>query len=137
MIRKVIGLLLIVGAFLGAKRLVEYYGEVQHRQAVLARGGVPDAPLPPPGFLAGLPPSLETSLQEAQKQGAASLKNWLQTYRPYVRDPRLAAIELDYVVLLGAKNLPEARQVFEAVQQRTPTNSPIYLRVRQLEKTYR
>ena len=64
------------------------------------------------------------------------MRNWLKAYRPYLSDPRLAAIELDYVVLVGASDLKEARQIFAAVKQRTPTNSPVYPRIKQLEKTY-
>jgi hypothetical protein len=86
--------------------------------------------------LPGLPVGLESSLQTAHKQGAAGLKNWLKAYRPYVTDPRLAAIELDYVVMVGAGNIKEARQVFASVKQRTPTNSPVYPRIKQLEKNY-
>jgi len=89
-----------------------------------------------PAVLPGLPASLESSLQTAQKQGAASLKTWLKNYRSYVTDPRLAAIELDYVVLVSPGNPQEAKQVFAAVKQRTPTNSLAYPRIKQLEKTY-
>jgi hypothetical protein len=53
-----------------------------------------------------------------------------------VSDPRLAAIELDYIVLIGSTNPQEARRLFTAVKQRTPPNSPIYERVKRLEKTY-
>ena len=83
-----------------------------------------------------MPANLEASLQAAQRQGAAGLKNWLKLYRPYLNDPRLAAIELDYIVLISSSNPQEARQIFAAVKQRTPTNSPVYPRLRQLEKTY-
>ena len=86
--------------------------------------------------LPGLPANLEASLQAAQKQGVAGLKNWLNLYRPYVSDPRLAAIELDYVVLISSTNPQEARRLFAGVKQRTPANSPVYPRVKQLEKTY-
>jgi len=83
-----------------------------------------------------LPANLELSLQAAQKQGAAGLKNWFKLYRPYVSDPRLAALELDYIVLISSSNPQEARQLFAAVKQRTPTNSPVFPRIKQLEKTY-
>ncbi|MGZ8920841.1 MAG: hypothetical protein ACXW3L_07645, partial [Limisphaerales bacterium] len=49
--------------------------------------------------LDGVPPHLETSLQNAQAKGAPTLKIWLQHNRKYCRDPRLAQIELAYVVL--------------------------------------
>ena len=51
-------------------------------------------------------------------------------------DPRLAAIELDYIVLISSTNPQESRRLFSLVKQRTPTNSPVYPRVKRLEKTY-
>jgi len=102
------------------------------------RGGAPPptAAAVTPATLPGLPANLELSLQAAQKQGAAGLKNWFKLYRPYVSDPRLAALELDYIVLISSSNPQEARQLFAAVKQRTPTNSPVFPRIKQLEKTY-
>jgi hypothetical protein len=134
--RKLIALLLIIGAVWGIRQLIAYYDQVEAEK--LAREG--RAPTPAPvdsSVLAGLPPGLEASLQTAQKQGAAGLRNWLKAYRIHVKDPRLAAIELDYVVLVGAADIKEARRVFDAVKQRTPTNSPVYPRIKQLEKTYK
>jgi hypothetical protein len=133
--RKVIGLLLILGAFWGVKQLINHYQSVKEGQLAEGSGGPParvDSTVLP-----GLPPALEPSLQTARKQGAPGLGRWLKTYRPYVTDPRLADIELDYVVSIGAGNIQEARRIFAAVKQRTPTNSPVYPRLKQLEKTYR
>jgi hypothetical protein len=86
--------------------------------------------------LPGLPASLETSLSAAQQRGATGLKDWLANYRIYVRDPRLAAIELDYVVLISHQDPAEARRIFKDIHDRTPTFSPIYERVKRLEKTF-
>jgi hypothetical protein len=136
--RKLLGLVLILAALWGCKELYKYWEQVKARKETEDRGGAP----PPavvavaPTVLPGLPANLETSLQAAQKQGAASLKNWLKLYRPYMSDPRLAAVELDYIVLISSSNPQEARQLFGAVKQRTPANSPLYTRVKQLEKTY-
>ena len=136
--RKLIGLALILAAFWGCKELYKYWEQVRARKETEDRGGAPPRATAAvaPSVLPGLPANLETSLQAAQKQGAASLKNWLKLYRPYVSDPRLAAIELDYIVLISSSNPQEARQLYAAVKQRTPTNSPLYPRVKQLEKTY-
>lgn len=86
--------------------------------------------------LPGLPPNFETSLEAAQKEGAPGLKRWLDRYRSYVQDPRLASIELDYAVLVGAINREEARRVFRAVKQRVTPDSPVYPRVKKLEPAY-
>jgi hypothetical protein len=53
-----------------------------------------------------------------------------------IQDPRKAWIELDYCTLLARENAKEARRIFADVQQRTPTNSPIYWRVKKLEPTF-
>lgn len=143
MIRKLIGLLLIIGALLGLKELHRYWEQVKTQQETkdrLSTGGThtpaPAAPTVAPGGMPSLPPSLEASLQEAKRQSPAALKLWIEKHRPYVQDPRLADVELDYVVLIGARNYVEAKKIFHAVKQRTPTNSPVYPRIRQLEKNY-
>ena len=86
--------------------------------------------------LPGLPYKLEPSLQAARKQGAAGLKNWLKTYGQSVEDPRKAWIELDYCVAVAREDPAEARRVFAAVKERTPPSSPVWPRMKQLEKTY-
>jgi hypothetical protein len=136
--RQLIALLLVIGAIWGARQLYHYWEDVKAKKEIEDRGGAPPPATTPAAtaVLPGLPASLENSLQAAQKQGAAGMKNWLKLYRSYVSDPRLAAIELDYVLMISSTNPQEARQVFAAVKQRTPTNSPVYPRVKQLEKTY-
>jgi len=89
-----------------------------------------------PQELEGLPPQLETSLQAAERAGAVGLKNWLQTYGRMVRDPRRASIELDYCVIVARDNPAEAKRVFAAVKERTLNSSPVYPRIKQLERTY-
>ena len=135
--KQLLAILLIIGALWGCKQLYRYWEQVKARKEAEDRGAPPPtAVATAPSALPGLPANLEASLQAAQKQGVAGLKNWLNLYRPYVSDPRLAAIELDYIVLIGSTNPQEARRLFTAVKQRTPTNSPIYERVKRLAKTY-
>src|SRR5437867_3984551 len=136
--RQFLAVLLIVGAIWGGKQLFNYWEAVKAKKETEDRGGAPPPNTIPAAsaVLPGLPANLEASLQAAQKQGVAGLKNWLNFYRPYVSDPRLAAIELDYIVLISSTNPQEARRLFAVVKQRTPANSPVYPRVKQLEKTY-
>lgn len=141
MIRNLIGVLLIIAALLGLKELHQYWEKVKSQQETRDRPAV-GAPAVAPaataaGGLSGLPPSLEASLQEAKSQSPAALRLWIEKHRPYVQDPRLASIELDYVVLVGGRNYLEAKKIFHAVRERTPTNSPVYARIQQLEKNYR
>jgi hypothetical protein len=86
--------------------------------------------------LPGLPNKLDASLQAARKQGAAGLRNWLKTYAQSVEDPRKAWIELDYCVAIAREDPAEARRVFAAVKDRIGPASPVWPRMKQLEKTY-
>jgi len=133
--KQVITILLIVAAIWVAKEVQSYWETVKAKK-LAEDGGAPTLKAAPPNALPGLPTSLEASLDAARKQGPAGVKAWLKSYRIYVTDPRLAAIELDYVVSLPARDIKEARDVFAAAKQRTPTNSPVYNRIKQLAKTY-
>ena len=136
--KALITIVLIVAALLGIKELHRYWEDMKAKRGVEPSArGEPAAAAPSADALPGMPAALEPGLEAAKRQGAVSLKNWIKQYRPYLSDPKLASIELDYVVLAGAKNFAEARDVFAAVKQRTPTNSPVYPRIRQLENTYR
>ena len=136
--RQFLALLLIIGAIWGGKQLFNYWETVKAKKETEDRGGAPPPASAPAAsaVLPGLPANLDASLQAAQKQGVAGLKNWLNLYRSYVSDPRLAAIELDYIVLISSTNPQEARRLYAVVKQRTPTNSPVYPRIKQLERTY-
>ena len=139
MIKALITVVLVVVALLGIKELHAYWQTVRSKEKdrmAAIRGEEPAAPPKDPLALTGMPASMEPSLERAKKAGAPALKAWLKQYHGYVADPKLAAIELDYVVLAGAKSFVEAKEIFAAVKRRTPTNSPVYPRIKQLEKTY-
>lgn len=89
-----------------------------------------------PGQLPGMPPELQPSLEAAETQGAAALANWLRTYDRYVEDPRRAWIELDYCVMIARDDPREARRVFRDVKDRTPPSSPVWPRIKELERSY-
>jgi hypothetical protein len=86
--------------------------------------------------LPGMSPALETSLSAHQQRGAIGLRAFLDRYGTKIRDPRLAWIELDYVVLVARDNPVEAKRVFARIKKRIPSNSLVYPRVKQLEATY-
>ncbi len=136
MMRYVLGILIILAFFgLGRKLLDSYVRIEKHGSATEPAAQAPASPSAPAG-MAGLPPSLEPVLQAAQRQGASGLRAFLARHRFSIQDPRLAAIELDYVVLISLQDPAEAKRVFKEVQQRTPTWSPIYGRVKSLAKNY-
>ena len=90
----------------------------------------------PPAPLTGLPQKLEASLQQARQAGVRDFRNWLNAHRNEVQDPQLAWIELDFVVAVARENPAEAKKVFAEVKERVGTDSPVYQRVKDLEKTY-
>lgn len=134
--RQALTILIILGALLLFKRLYSKYESIKQQDSRSEQNSVRGPAADSSAALQGLPPSLEAPLQAAHKQGAEGLRKFLGQYRYAIRDPRLAAIELDYVVLMGLHDPVEARRVFKDVQERTPNFSPVYERVKRLEKTY-
>ena len=137
--KALIAILVIVCFVYAARFLVSYYGGFKEKETPTAQ----TAPRAMSGEdLSGLPSTFETSLQNAEKAGAADLKRWLETYRQYVKDPRLAWVELDYVVMVSQQDPKEAKQVFQSVKQRISPSSAdpgtrfVYERIKTLEKTY-
>src|SRR5437667_5813413 len=102
----IIRLLIIALVFYGIVKLFHFLESVKKPDKFLLENeGTEDKTKPKaPAVLPGLPPNFEASLEAAQKEGAPGLKRWLDRYRSYVQDPRLASIELDYVVLVANSN---------------------------------
>lgn len=115
-------------------KMFSYYqhveAESQNKQKIEAGADIR------PDELAGLPGGLTTSLQIAQKNGSTGLREWLKVYGPQVQDPRRAWIEMDCSLALLRTDPNDAKRIFKAVKDRTSTNSPVFPRVRQLEKTF-
>lgn len=86
--------------------------------------------------LSGMPVGLEASLAQAQQQGLEELGKWLKQWGRNVQDPRLAWIELDYIVLLNLKDHKLARERFLQVKSRIGPESPVAERIRKLEPAY-
>lgn len=133
--KALIAILIIVGAAYGGWQIYSYWVDTKAKHnakepAAAAQPQVDGSQLP------GLPPTLEGPLAAAYGQGASGLRPFLTRYGKTISDPRLASIEMDYVVLVARENPGEAKKVFARVKQRTPSPSPVYPRVKQLEKTY-
>jgi hypothetical protein len=135
---KIITAVIILAVVYGGWQLFFYWEKVKNEEETekkqIAAAAVIGDQLP------GMPPQLQfqldNSLRAAQSQGAAALKNWLDTYGRNVQDPRKAWIELDYCTLLSRQNTAEARRIFAEVKKRTPQTSPVWQRIKQIEKTY-
>ena len=91
---------------------------------------VGDEPLP------GLSPPLEASLANATQAGPQALRQWLNQNGAWVPEPRLSAIQLDYAQMLVRTNPAEARRIYAAVKDRTPANSTLASRLKQLSRTF-
>jgi hypothetical protein len=86
--------------------------------------------------LPGMPQQLIESYHAAQQHGNDAMRTWLKTYGPAVEDPRKAWIELDFCVAIAREDPAEARAIFKSVKDRTGPSSPVWTRVKQLEKSY-
>jgi hypothetical protein len=127
-------LIVAIVGFVGF-RLFDHWEKVKERRVLeerAARGKTIK-----PEELQGLPWQLNQKYQEVQAD-PKKLGPFIESIRKVqgVHDPRLAWIELDYVVLVSATDPVEAKRVFQAVKKRTPTDSPIYPRIRSLGKNY-
>jgi hypothetical protein len=131
---KIIAALILIACLMGVYELFLYYDRIKNEEAVAKKEAA--AAMVVGEQLPGVPQRLEPSLQAAQKEGASALKAWLKTYDSMVQDPRRAWIELDYCVLVARSDPAEARRVYAAVKERTPPSSPVWQRLKQLEKTY-
>ena len=134
MTTKLIAALIIVAVLYGGWNLFLYWDKVKNEKESIRKEEA--AAVVTENSLPGLPYGLEQSLQAAKRQGAASLKNWLKTYGRSIQDPRKAWIELNYCVLISRADPAEARRIFAEVKNRTPESSPVWPRIKQLEKTY-
>jgi hypothetical protein len=126
--------LILVGAWQVYHFMDQFQGS--HPAAPATAPATVAAPEPAAGPLPGLPPKLEPALEAARQRGAAGLRDFLAANGKNVADPRLASIQLDYVLVAAPGDPAEARKVFAQVKARLTPGSPVYARMKQLEKTY-
>jgi hypothetical protein len=131
---KLISILIIVAVVWVGWKIFSYYQHVEQQQQVEEKTAS-GADIKP-DQLSGLPGHLYAALDAAQRRGAAGLRDFLKNFGNQVQDPRRAWIEMDYCVAIVREDPNEAKRIFSAVKERTSTNSVIYPRVRQLEKSF-
>jgi hypothetical protein len=133
MMTKLIAILAILIVLYGGWKLFEYWETVKANEE---KAKVEETIRPEQ--LPGLSSPFEASLATAYTQGAVGLSKWLERYRTNVQDPRLAWIELDYVVLITKDNPVQAKKVFAQIKNRMKPDWPVQVqkRVRSLAKTY-
>ncbi len=131
--KALISIVVIVVMFMAARNIVQRWNETERKQ----RGEQsPQKVVAVVQVLPGLPDRMEGPLQDAIRQGPTAVRAFLDKYSSHIQDPRLGDIELDYAVSISRANLPEARQVYQAVKARTPANSPLAARLQKLKPTY-
>ncbi len=130
MLKLLITIVVVAALAFGGWELYLQWKEVKENKTETAK------PPADPATLPGMPSGMEAAYNIAKGQGAIGLKNFLTRYGKAIQDPRLASIELDYVVLVTHDNIAEARTVFARVKNRLAPSSPVYDRMKQLEKTY-
>ena len=132
--KSILTAVIVFGLCLGAWQIYQFLEKTEAtRQATVAPGA---GTVSNGDELPGLPPKLRPALQAAQERGIVGLRDFLAAHGKEVADPRLAWIELDYVVVVAQSDPAAARKVFAQVKARLTPNSPVYSRMKQLEKTY-
>ncbi len=132
--KALIAILIAVAIAFGAYKIWQYWDTVENERE---KDKNPPAQITG-DRLEGVPWKLEQSLHQAEKGGPKALKAWLdQTKRAgAVKDPRLAWIELDYVLMITKDDPVEAKRIFAEIKQRIPPDSPVQQRIKTLEKNY-
>ena len=131
----IIAIVIVVGLCMGVWEIYTYWEDVQ--QAKHEKVKAIEAQAEADRQLPGMPQTLEGPLEASRRQGATGLRQFLIRYGHTINDPRLASIELDFVVLVARENPVEAKTVFTRVEQRIDATSPVRKRIEQLEKTYK
>ena len=86
--------------------------------------------------LAGMPYQLDASYRAAKANGPAAFRTWFNANEKLISDPRKAWIELELCLALFRENPAEAKRIYAAVKGRVPPSSPVYGKVKELEKTF-
>ncbi len=130
---KLIAVLMVVGVLYAGWELFFYWERVKNEEAEQKKAATTAVV---PEQLEGMPFTLEDTLRKAEAQGPAGMANFLKTYARSLHDPRKAWIELDYCQMLAREDTSAAKKLFAEIKARTPQNSPIMPRIKQLERTY-
>jgi hypothetical protein len=133
--RIAIRILIVVAVLFAGYKLFQYWETVSKEREAQKRAETSQMD---PRSLPGVPYQAEAALQEAYHKGTQGLKEWLDNARrsPLIKDPRLAWIELDYAVRISREDPITAKKIFAEVKKRTPPDSPVYRRIKELEQTY-
>jgi hypothetical protein len=133
---KLLLVLLVASVVWGIWRISKLYSRVDSSGSIPAETApaqpapVAEVELPP------LSPALETSLAQANAGGPTLLKQWLDTYKQRVPEPRLSSIQLDYAQMLVRTDPAQARRVYAEVKARQGADSVLAPRLKRLARTF-
>jgi hypothetical protein len=108
------------------KARLEHEGKQKDEAATLVSGD----------SLPGMPYQLDQSLRTAKQNGAIAFQSWFKANEPNLADPRKAWIELELCVAMSRSSPAEAKRIFASVKSRVPPSSPVWPRMKELEKTF-
>lgn len=86
--------------------------------------------------LPGLPAHLEAGYRAAREKSPAAFRTWFNANERQLADPRKAWIELDLCVAIRRDNPAESKEIFARVKNRVPPASPVWPRMKELEKAF-
>jgi 4-amino-4-deoxy-L-arabinose transferase-like glycosyltransferase len=86
--------------------------------------------------LQGMPYQLEPTLRAAKDKGSAAFQAWFTANERNLADPRKAWIELELCMALSRDNPAEAKKIYAAVKSRVPPSSPVFPKLKSLEKAF-
>ena len=131
---KMISIFIVVLVLFGGWHLFLYWEKVKNQEETAKKDAAAAVVLG--DQLQGMPPGLDQSLVAAQRGGATGLRNWLKAYGAKVQDPRKAWIELDLCVAIRRDSPAEAREIFARVKKRVAPPSPVFPRMKDLERAF-
>jgi hypothetical protein len=89
-----------------------------------------------PESLAGLPSQLDSTYRAAKERGVTTFRAWFNANESKLSDPRKAWIELELCLAMTRDNPAEAKKIYARVKSRVPPSSPVWPKVKELEKTF-
>jgi hypothetical protein len=134
MTRLISALLILAVVFVGY-RIYVHWEKIQSDNDKQQRAETAVASVSPES-LPGLPPHLDQSLHAAREKGPAAFRAWYNASERLLADPRKAWIELDLCVAITRDDPAAAKRIFAGVKARVPPSSPVWPRVKELEKAY-
>ena len=139
MTKTIIGIVIVAVLAFGGYKLWQVWDKYNSSKD-LAQQDAEAASKVVPDQLSGMPPAWEQAYQQAYAAAQAgdikTLSAWLKVHGQQIDDPRRAWIELDYMVMISKQDPQEAKAIYQSVKERTPQESPVYPRIKQLAKTY-